>query len=387
MNYKNDKNGEIIMDAKNSLKNSFANVRKIASDYAKATSEVASKAAATTGRAASKAAKAASEYTKNVVVPTTKKAANEVSTFAKEKVVPGAIDAKDKTLALAIKGKEELIKAVDKNGNGEIDIEDIIIMALSTPGVSVDRESFLKKELFKLYPEHIVKKAIDLTPMKAGIEQNDINKIADEIIKVERNIVSGVSAVLGAPGGAAMLATIPADIAQYYGCMLRATQKLLYLYGFPQIEIGDETAKIDSETLNILTLCLGIMYGVSGANNAIKILANGLSRGVEKKLMSAALTKGTFYPIVKKVASWFSVKMTKEVFAGFFKNSIPILGGVIGGSITFFSFKPCCDRLKLSLMDTRLSNPDRANDEAIDIDAVVVSEEDDVIQIEAKEAE
>ena len=72
LNYKDDKNGEIIMDAKNSLKNSFANVRKIASDYAKATSEVASKAAATTGKAASKAAKAASEYTKNVVVPTTK---------------------------------------------------------------------------------------------------------------------------------------------------------------------------------------------------------------------------------------------------------------------------------------------------------------------------
>ena len=49
--------------------------------------------------------------------------------------------------------------------------------------------------------------------------------------------------------------------------------------------------------------------------------------------------------------------MTKEVFSGFFKKAIPVAGGIIGGGITYFSFKPCCDRLKDSLMDTALSNP------------------------------
>jgi len=39
---------------------------------------------------------------------------------------------------------------------------------------------------------------------------------------------------------------------------------------------------------------------------------------------------------------WFGVKMTKEVFAGFFKKAIPVVGGVIGGGITFLAFKPCC---------------------------------------------
>ena len=33
------------------------------------------------------------------------------------------------------------------------------------------------------------------------------------------------------------------------------------------------------------------------------------------------------------------------------------LGGVIGGGITYASFKPCCERLKNTLKDTRLSNP------------------------------
>lgn len=49
--------------------------------------------------------------------------------------------------------------------------------------------------------------------------------------------------------------------------------------------------------------------------------------------------------------------MTKEVFAGFFKKAIPVVGGVLGGGITFVTFKPCCDKLKESLKDTALSNP------------------------------
>ena len=64
------------------------------------------------------------------------------------------------------------------------------------------------------------------------------------------------------------------------------------------------------------------------------------------------------YPIVKSVAKWFSVKMTKEIFAGAIKKAIPVVGGVIGGGITFVSFKPCCDKLKVSLQNTMLSNPD-----------------------------
>ena len=49
--------------------------------------------------------------------------------------------------------------------------------------------------------------------------------------------------------------------------------------------------------------------------------------------------------------------MTKEIFAGFFKKAIPVFGGVLGGTITYVSFKPCCDKLKKSLQDTILSNP------------------------------
>ena len=175
--------------------------------------------------------------------------------------------------------------------------------------------------------------------MKAKIPLQEIDKLADEVIKLERNCVSGISAALGMPGGWAMVATIPADIAQYYGYMLRATQKLLYLYGFPQIDIESNECKFDDATMNTLIICFGVMYGVAGANNALKAMAKALGKGVEKQLLKKALTKGTLYPIVKSVSKWFGVKMTKEVFAGFFKKAIPVLGGVLGGGITYLSFK------------------------------------------------
>ena len=75
----------------------------------------------------------------------------------------------------------------------------------------------------------------------------------------------------------------------------------------------------------------------------------------EKKLVKMALTKGTLYPIIKKIASWFSVNLTKQMFAGFFRKAIPVVGGVLGGGITYLSFKPCCDKLKESLQETFLT--------------------------------
>ena len=184
-----------------------------------------------------------------------------------------------------------------------------------------------------------------------------------------------------------MAATIPADIAQYYGYMLRAAQKLMYLYGFPELDVSDNKLMVDSETVNSLTVCLGIMYGVANANIAIKAMAKALAAGVEKQLLNRALTKGVIYPIVKSVAKWFSVKMTKEVFAGFFKKAIPVVGGIVGGGITFVSFKPCCDKLRETLKDTILRNPDHKESEEEEKifneikSAVIDVEPEDIVEV------
>lgn len=278
---------------------------------------------------------------------------------ATEKVSEGTTAVVKKSNELLQTSQEAVCGILDQDGDGQIDSVDIILMALKIPGVRIDRESFLRKEFYKNHPKEVIDKIIDSTPALAGITADEVDKIADEVITYERNAVSGISVALGMPGGPAMAATIPADIAQYYGYMLRAAQKLLYLYGFPQIITSSSDVKLDTETINSLTICLGVMNGVATANNFIKGMSKALATGVEKKLIHTALTKGAVYPIVKSVAKWFGVKMTKEVFAGFFKKSIPVLGGMIGGGLTYVSFKPCCYRLKDSLKDTLLSNPEK----------------------------
>ena len=289
-----------------------------------------------------------------------------------------------KSTEMVDKSKEAVFKAIDVNGDGQIDIEDVILMAFKVPGVSINRENFLRKELLTKYPQEIIEQAVLATPMKANISQEDIEKIADAIIQNERLKVSGISAALGTPGGAAMAATIPADIAQYYGCMLRVAQKLLYLYGFPQIEYKENEQTFDTETMNQIILCMGVMFGVANAKNGLLAIAKALGTGVEKQLVKKALTKGTIYPIVKSISKWFGVKMTKEVFAGFFKKAIPVVGGVVGGGLTYATFKPCCVKLKNVLEDTYLSNPKyrEKEEEVIDIESGI---EVEYIDVEADE--
>lgn len=307
----------------------------------------------------------------------------KAATATADSMSKAAVAVADKTKAVAAKSQETILGAIDQNGNGQIDIEDIIIMGLKVPGIRIDRSSFLQKELQHRFSQEVIDDAIANNPLHAKIPTEVIDKIADEIIKYERTCVSGISTALGMPGGVAMAATIPADIAQYYGYMLRVTQKLMYLYGFPAIDTEEKGQAFDSETMNVLIICMGVMYGVAGASNALKAMAKALAAGVEKQLLRKALTKGTIYPIVKNVAKWFSVKMTKEVFAGFFKKALPVVGGVIGGGITFLSFKPCCDKLKASLQNTMLSNPNYHPTEEDDDFIIVDAELDPAADTEA----
>lgn len=326
---------------------------------------------------AGKIGKTATVVTKNAMDNVSKtvdtEMINEVKNNAIKGVqrITGSVSAKVREGAN--KSTEVVNKVMDINGDGQVDIEDVIIMGLKVPGICINREEFLRGEFIKYYSQEVIDDAIEHNPAHAGISVEEINKYADEVIKFERNCVSGISVALSTPGGFAMAATIPADIAQYYGYMLRVTQKLLYLYGFPQIDVTEKGKKFDTETLNILTLCLGVMYGVAGANNALKAIAKALGTGVQKQLMKKTLTKGTIYPIVKSVSKWFGVRMTKEVFTGFFKHAIPVVGGVIGGGLTYMSFKPCCDRLKYSLQDTLLSNP---NHEITEEENLILNEEE-----------
>ena len=235
-----------------------------------------------------------------------------------------------------------------------IKFESVLVESAKLPMVKIDRELFLRKELRGRYNQETVEKAIQYNPAYAGINVEDINKIAKSCIAVETRKVTALSAAAGLPGGFAMIGTIPADIAQYFGHILRMLQKLIYLYGCSDLNIHSK--ELNEETKNSLTLFAGIMFGVEGAVNTINKLADQVARQLVKKLPQKALTKGAIYPIVKKVATLLGVKMTKQIFAKGVAKVVPVLGAVTSGGLTFATFKPMAEKLRKHLASGELAS-------------------------------
>ncbi len=83
------------------------------------------------------------------------------------------------TKATFDKSTTAVLEAIDQNGNGEIDIEDVIILGLKTPGVRISRSDFLRQEFFKRYPKATIDDAVAYNPAHAGIPLEEIDEIAE----------------------------------------------------------------------------------------------------------------------------------------------------------------------------------------------------------------
>ena len=202
-----------------------------------------------------------------------------------------------------------------------------------------------------------IRRAIEDTPAAAGIPLAILDKAADESIRYETAKVSAVSAAAGIPGLLFLPATVPADLAQYLGHMLRIAQKLAYLYSWPDL-LSDDGDDLDDATKSVLTLFVGVMFGTQSANAGLGTVAGMLSKQVAKKLPRQALTKGVIYPTVKKVAGYLGVQMTKQTVAKAVSKAIPVVGAVVSGGLTLATFLPMAKRLKKHLSGLPLARPE-----------------------------
>lgn len=316
----------------------------------------------------------AKDYAVEKAIPAAKEFASEAKEFTEERAIPmakeTATSVKEGAVKVAHVVEDKALDTFDVNGDGKFDFHDILILALRIPGVRIDRDEFLRKSFMKERNQDTIDRAISETPAKAGIKLDLVDKVVDDVIEYERNCVTAMSTGLGVvPGGVGIaISTGVADIVQYYGFMLRVAQKLMYLYGFPQVDFENDDQPVDDGTMNMLMLCLGAMNGIQEAALAMKSLAKGIGNGVSKVILKKALTKGTLYPIIKKVWTFMGAKMTKTILAEGLKKSILIAGGVLAGGITFISFQKCCENFKDSIHDTILSNPDGHIDDSAVID-------------------
>ena len=241
--------------------------------------------------------------------------------------------------------KNEVIIQDNKEITSDIMLEEIICKTIQIPGVKVDRNKFLA-EIFSSKVD-LLENIINNGPIGVGITREEINNIANRVIMKRTSQSSIASFAAGIPGGLAMAATIPADILQFFGMSLRLAQELSYLYGSDDLW---ENGKIDDEKVkNQLILYCGVMFGVSGAVSGVRVLSTQVAKTALKKIPQKALTKTFWYPMIKKICSFVGYTLTKKTLASGVSKAIPVIGGVISGTINFASMMPMARKLNDTL--------------------------------------
>lgn len=251
----------------------------------------------------------------------------------------------------------------------------VLDTAAKLPGVRINRSAYLRSALRRYCPDEQIEQAITHSPAAAGIPLTVITRAAKTSIAYETTKVTGISTLAGIPGGLAMVGTVPADLAQNMGHMLRTAQKLAYIYSWPDL-FGEDGEDVDEATENMLTLFVGVMFGLQAAQGGVNKVAVMIGANMAKKLPQKALTKGTVYPVVKKVAAHLGARMTKQIFANGVAKAIPVLGAVFSGGLTLGTFLPMAKRLQRHLASLELTKPGHRPESAKTINAGSAEDQD-----------
>ena len=217
----------------------------------------------------------------------------------------------------------------------------VINESLKLPFIKVDRTEFLTKTFSNKIDD--MPKLLREGP-QAFFSKEELDRIASNVIKSNVLQSSSISFASGLPGGIAIAATIPADMAQFYGYSLKLAQEISYVYGYQNIWANQ--GELTEDAKNTLILYLGIMFGVSSAGSTIRILSNKLAIQALKQLPNKTLTKHLYFTILKKVLAIFGTKLTKATFAKGVSKVIPVVGGVLSGSMNYLALKPMANKLK-----------------------------------------
>ena len=203
------------------------------------------------------------------------------------------------------------------------------------PVIRVDRETFLRQqfagseyldEILEHGPQHVY-------------TVESLRKKADGVIKKSTNQTTLAAFVAGIPGGPAAVAAGSADVAQYFGFAINLAQKIADLFGEDDL-FTDESELNEGAKVRVLAY-LGVMLGASGS----AMLVGKLAREVGKNITQQALTKTTWYPLLKKIGAMVGKRVVKESVGKAVAKVVPVVGGAISGVITYATFKPMGGRL------------------------------------------
>ncbi len=253
--------------------------------------------------------------------------------------------------------KKQFSKIVSPvNGSAEYKARSFLQKLLRLPGAKIEREAFLYQQLSSYFPPEQVDLAVRFNPAFAGIPLDKIDQLADSVIQSHMLKAGAKSFVTGVPGGLALFATIPADVANFYYHALILAQELAYLYGWPDLAVSDGA---DTETETLIFLMLGSMIGVEAANKGLRAFSARFAVEVAKELPKKALTKTAYYPAIKQLLKLVGVKLTKDAFSKGVAHAIPVIGGFANAGLTTITLRWRARRYKKHLRKLEYARPQR----------------------------
>lgn len=214
----------------------------------------------------------------------------------------------------------------------------LMSVAVTMPGVKVNREKFLTKVLRRHCNAEKLDIALKGMPVNV-VSQRLIDNLAISVINWHTAKATGASVVTGLGG----FMTIPADIIQYYWNMLILSQKLTYLYGFP--DLCDDDGNLPEDSQNLLTVFIAIMMGATIAGKGLQYVIERAAKQATRTIPEIAVAETLYYPVIKQATKWIGKRLGRNSLTKSIRKSIPILGGLLSGTITFATFRPGAFRL------------------------------------------
>lgn len=235
-----------------------------------------------------------------------------------------------------------------------VEVEKLLNGLFKLPTCKIDRNDYLIDAFSPYYPMEKVLQVLRSSPIKEGVPTELLNKLSQEAIKSETCKATSCSFLTGlSPMG--LLTAVPtatADMVQFMVHSLRLSQKLAYLYGWPDLTDLEGGKKV-------LTVFMGCMLGVDRAEETIKVLSEELVKQYNRNNDSEEFIVSTplVVTFVKNITEAMAIVLSKQAGKNIAGRALPFIGGVISGGLTYYLFKNAGKNLYNALKEHPIVEP------------------------------
>ncbi|MBQ9007935.1 MAG: hypothetical protein IJ088_01210 [Clostridia bacterium] len=223
--------------------------------------------------------------------------------------------------------------------------ETVMSQLMQFPGVYIEREVFLRKELRKYCSNAVVEQSINEDPLSAGVDPPVIREVSEKVIRYESLKAGSLAIITSLPflGELGLgRGTIAVELGAFVALVLRVIQQMAYLYGHEEFDF--DRNNVDTDSMSRILVFMIAMGGCRCIALGIKKLTDMIAQEVLTTLPKKPLTKGLFYPIVKQIARSFGIRMNKMLYAQGISMLIPLAGGLASGCLTYLIFRYQCEK-------------------------------------------